>query len=177
MPYANEEDAKRNRKNYYQQNREEYIARVRAYKRSPRGREASRRYHETHRKQEAERQRRYRLENPEIVRAIERKKYYKHRDKQLHSAWTRQLKSHGVTEEWYTEQFTKQNGLCAICFQSEVAKDPKRGKVRRLSVDHNHTTEKVRGLLCSACNLALGIVETRPEWISRTIAYLEFHDA
>lgn len=46
----------------------------------------------------------------------------------------------------------QQKGLCAIC---------QHGPIRRsLSVDHDHRTNKVRGLLCFRCNVTLGIYET-----------------
>lgn len=40
-------------------------------------------------------------------------------------------------------------------------------------IDHNHATNRVRGLLCVRCNVALGVVESTPRWLSRTAAYLE----
>src|SRR6184192_3970445 len=49
--------------------------------------------------------------------------------------------------------YEQQDGLCAVCKRPEkqVAYD----KSRRLALDHCHTTGKVRGLLCSDCNIAL----------------------
>lgn len=54
-----------------------------------------------------------------------------------------------------------QKGLCAIC-----GKPPK-----RVCVDHNHKTRKVRGVLCSGCNLKLGVIENS-EFRRRALAYL-----
>ena len=56
-------------------------------------------------------------------------------------------------------------GVCAICW-----KLCKSGY--NLAVDHDHDTGKVRGLLCSACNLHLGFLEENPEWIVRCNKYL-----
>ncbi|HEX4851715.1 MAG TPA: endonuclease VII domain-containing protein, partial [Puia sp.] len=55
---------------------------------------------------------------------------------------------YGVTPEKYNELFEFQRGRCAICgkHQSELK--------RKLFVDHNHETGKVRGLLCFKCNTA-----------------------
>ena len=61
------------------------------------------------------------------------------------------LKSYGLTLEQYDQMFEEQNGVCAICELPEIR--------RRLSVDHNHETGKVRGLLCFICNTRLGIIE------------------
>jgi ERCC4-type nuclease len=62
-----------------------------------------------------------------------------------------QLKQfYDITPEQYTELYNKQNGCCAICGknQSELKK--------ALGVDHNHTTGKIRGLLCFNCNITIG---------------------
>ena len=47
----------------------------------------------------------------------------------------------------------KQNGKCALCGK------PQGYEKRRLAVDHNHKTGKIRGLLCAKCNLCLGWIE------------------
>jgi len=65
----------------------------------------------------------------------------------------------GVTDEAYEALLEAQGGGCAICGAKP--------KTRRLHVDHDHATGKVRGLLCHRCNRAL------PTWV--TIAWL--HDA
>lgn len=66
--------------------------------------------------------------------------------------------------ENYDEMFAVQNGLCAICDQPETAK----GKVN-LGVDHDHTTGRVRGLLCVSCNRSLGYWEEGKRKTSRFI--------
>jgi len=60
------------------------------------------------------------------------------------------LKKFGLTQEQFNTLLSQQNGLCAIC-----GKPPK----RVLAIDHDHVTGRVRGLLCSKCNLNLGFVE------------------
>jgi hypothetical protein len=45
-----------------------------------------------------------------------------------------------------------------------------------LAVDHCHTTGKVRGLLCSTCNTALGSFQDNPAYLKAAIHYLESHD-
>ena len=57
---------------------------------------------------------------------------------------------YGITLDDYDCMLVEQNFCCAIC-------DRHRNELpRALSVDHNHVTGAVRGLLCSACNTALG---------------------
>jgi hypothetical protein len=43
---------------------------------------------------------------------------------------------------------------------------------RKLVVDHDHETGKIRGLICNACNCALGFVRDEPDTMRRLIAYL-----
>lgn len=63
---------------------------------------------------------------------------------------------YGITLEEYNRLSIRQNGVCAVCgtFQPTKAHS-------RLCVDHDHDTGKVRGLLCSKCNIGLGIYEHR----------------
>ena len=58
-----------------------------------------------------------------------------------------------------------QGGLCAICRRAS-------GKTRRLSVDHDHKTGLVRGLVCRPCNDFLGWIMDDPEAGRRLYQYL-----
>lgn len=73
------------------------------------------------------------------------------------------VKSHGITIEQYAQMFSSQNGTCFIC------KNPPK-PTRRLAVDHDHGTGKVRALLCDVCNRHLGVFERKK---SEFMAYLE----
>lgn len=69
----------------------------------------------------------------------------------------RQLKHrYGITVEKYEEMLEGQNGQCAVCGATESI----RNTGYMLHVDHNHITGKVRGLLCTTCNKALGFLES-----------------
>jgi len=50
-----------------------------------------------------------------------------------------------------------QDNKCAIYGKPETVMDKRTDKVKALSVDHNHETNKNRGLLCSSCNMKLGL--------------------
>lgn len=63
---------------------------------------------------------------------------------------------YNITQEQYDELLVKQNYVCAICFKPETSKHQANGKIKPLSIDHNHETGKVRGLLCHKHNLAIG---------------------
>lgn len=56
----------------------------------------------------------------------------------------------------YNQILFLQDNKCAICLKEEIIIDNRTNKVKRLAVDHNHTTGKVRGLLCGNCNVGLG---------------------
>lgn len=49
------------------------------------------------------------------------------------------------------------------------------GNVRNLAVDHCHENGHVRGLLCSSCNTAIGLLRDDPAILRSAIAYLEKH--
>lgn len=64
----------------------------------------------------------------------------------------------------------QQNYSCAIC--NEFANESK----KRLSVDHNHETNQVRGLLCTYCNVGLGYFKDNPQLLAKAIEYLDKHN-
>lgn len=81
------------------------------------------------------------------------------------------LKSkYNLTEEDYKELLINQNHKCAICGtdQEEVLN-------KKLYVDHNHQTGKVRELLCHNCNVSLGLLKESIQTLTRAIAYLDKH--
>ncbi len=63
-------------------------------------------------------------------------------------------RKHNLTTGQYDKMLRGQNGVCAICGELEITKQNDR--LRALSVDHNHSTGKIRGLLCNKCNSAIG---------------------
>lgn len=71
----------------------------------------------------------------------------------------------------YEFMLKSQNGVCAICGQSETKKTG--NKIDLLSVDHQHTTSKIRGLLCSKCNVGLGNFRDDPKLLRKATEYLE----
>lgn len=76
---------------------------------------------------------------------------------------------YGITPDEYFQMLSAQGGGCAICGRA-----PQPGKV--LCVDHNHQTNKVRGLLCHGCNHALGCFGDTVEGLRKAIQYLDAHD-
>lgn len=78
------------------------------------------------------------------------------------------LSRYGLTLEAYDALMERQGGVCAACGDR-----PTKGKGRRLHVDHDHATGTVRGLLCQACNLAIGHTGDKVERLRGLIKYLE----
>lgn len=100
--------------------------------------------------------------------------FYTHPEKKEHWAFINRkttLKSYGLNHDSYDELLRNQKGLCAICNRKETAK--RNGVYKNLSVDHNHTTGKVRGLLCQRCNVSIGLFEDRPDFMLNAIKYLQ----
>lgn len=86
----------------------------------------------------------------------------------LRDGWYK--RTYGITLEQYNELLTKQSGVCAICGNKETAL--KKGKIKSLGVDHDHTTGKVRGLLCDACNRGLGSFKEDKNSLLWAVGYL-----
>lgn len=72
-----------------------------------------------------------------------------------------------ITPEQYLEMESKQQGVCSIC---------KKKCSRKLAVDHNHQTNKLRGLLCNSCNRGLGYFKDNLENLQQAINYLKEHN-
>ena len=93
-------------------------------------------------------------DHPERVKEIQRK--------------ARLKREYNSTPNEYKMLFENQGGCCAICGS--------RPEKKILSVDHNHDTGKVRGLLCNPCNMAIGNAKENPLILYNMIKYLEFHN-
>lgn len=74
---------------------------------------------------------------------------------------------YGITLDQYNEMFAEQEGRCKICntHQTELKK--------KLHVDHNHETGVIRGLLCQACNHALGLFKEDSNIVKSASEYLK----
>lgn len=78
----------------------------------------------------------------------------------------------GITLDEYNQMLKDQNGVCAICGLVETSKDHRTQEVRGLAVDHDHSTGMVRGLLCTRCNTAIGLLSDDPKLLLKAISYL-----
>lgn len=76
----------------------------------------------------------------------------------------------GVCNTRYDEMLTAQKGGCAVCGCHLNS-----SRYTKLAVDHDHTTGKVRGLLCTNCNTAIGLMKDNPERLIAAADYLKRH--
>jgi len=123
----------------------------------------------------------YRARNKEKLRAISRKSYFRHKIKRIEKSreWycnNRErvktlarkrvyAQAYKITLDEYDRMLSLQNGVCAICLKPDKQN-------RKLSVDHCHSTGKVRGLLCRACNSYIGYICDSPINATRLLEYL-----
>ena len=135
------------------------------------------------REQELQRRRDWRQKNLEKARAAGRQWYAAHKDGHLAvgTEWRKKnagrlrahnrkqyLKSYGLTIQLWEAMLIAQSGRCAACC------DPLDG-IKEPHIDHDHATDRVRGLLCSPCNTALGHAKDSIERLMGLVHYLEAH--
>ena len=117
-------------------------------------------------------QRKYRAKYPERVAEQQR------RDRVLHPARTtapKRQRLYGISPQEYETRLAAQGGVCFICRRQEVAASV-HGRLRSLSVDHNHHTGKVRDLLCNTCNRVLGLADDSADRLRAMANYLDRHE-
>ena len=80
-------------------------------------------------------------------------------------------KKFGIGVAEYQTKLEEQKDVCAICREPE--RGTRNGTVRWLNVDHNHETKAVRGLLCTNCNVAVGMMYENHNIMRSAMAYLD----
>jgi len=83
----------------------------------------------------------------------------------------RLLQTYGITNQDYEQMLENQGFCCAGCGLHQNILE------KKLNIDHDHVTGKVRGLLCGNCNRALGLVKDNMETLVRLQEYLEKSNA
>ena len=102
----------------------------------------------------AEYMREWRRKNPDLARSNDLKKRF------------------GITLDEWNRMLDEQQGVCKLCSQPETKLDHRTKQPRRLAVDHCHKTGKVRALLCSDCNTAIGLLKEDVELMKKAIEYV-----
>jgi len=119
-------------------------------------RECNKKYHRDlyrkHPEKQRESSKRWRTNNLERAKALDHKKHLR--------------RTFGITPEQYDVLLVQQGRGCAICGKKDD---------RKLSIDHCHKCNKIRGLLCNRCNRALGQLRDDPQLLRNAASYLEKH--
>lgn len=71
-----------------------------------------------------------------------------------------------ISDEDYQALLVYQDGRCAVCNKQSRPFD------KSLAVDHDHLSGEIRGLLCGACNYALGWLHEDTTWLDSAARYL-----
>ena len=88
----------------------------------------------------------YRINNRKIINLNNRVKRYK------------------IDINTFHKIYNDQNGKCAIC-ADEL-------DLENCRIDHDHNTEKVRGILCVSCNTGIGLLQDSPDILANAVNYL-----
>jgi hypothetical protein len=99
--------------------------------------------------------------NIDKLRKRSREFYWKNRQKELDRI---RFKKYGITGDEFRKIIEEQGIRCPICT---------RNIDKNLSVDHDHITGKIRGIICNDCNLAIGNAHSSPERLRAMADYLE----
>jgi len=109
------------------------------------------------------------FDHPRKVKARETSKRYRDNNRQKLAGYTRKHKlkrEYGLTPDAFNAMMLAQNSVCAVCLTDQWG-------ARGPCVDHDHSTGKVRGILCNRCNIGLGQFKDDAERMRAAIAYLE----
>ena len=101
--------------------------------------------------------RKWRAEHPEKTKKYARKHFIRNR--------------YGLEPLWHLSLLREHDFKCAICgaTQSDASK-------AELSIDHDHETGKIRGVLCGNCNNGLGRFKDDIDLLRKAVSYLEKYD-
>jgi hypothetical protein len=127
-------------------------------------------YYQKHKKLISIRDKKYRKKNKEKI-SHNLKKYNAENTDKIRN--TKLQKIFGITLIDYNQMLEEQNYLCVICGNKETVTDKRTNKIRKLSVDHDHQTGRVRGLLCGNCNNLLGRCKDNIKILQSAINYLQ----
>jgi hypothetical protein len=137
---------------------------------------SKRKYRETHKEQlKAYRQRtrdaaKERMDRFMFKNAEKQKEYYREYTKRNRERVRARniLKLYGITLEEWSMVFSLQGNKCAICESTEPG-----NRQGGWSCDHDHRTNKFRGILCNVCNVMLGHAKDDISILEKAIAYLK----
>ncbi len=137
-------------------NKETYLRHAEAY------RKRNYEYSKTHRTERNKYNTAWQKQNKDKVALYQKRAYEKN---PLRLRNNRLKSEYGISIDEYRQMHAAQSGVCSIC-QSVCFSGT-------LSVDHDHETGKVRGLLCRKCNTAIGMLGDDIKLVQRAVNYLK----
>lgn len=149
--------------------------------------ECSKNYAKLHRKRitegRREYQKDYKQKNKTHLNDIQRRRYHEIVDEKhsYYSVYRNTDRSrnfylqrrYGITLDEFNEKLGQQGNGCAICGSVSGKANKKHD---RLTVDHNHATGELRGILCHKCNFGLGHFGDDIELLLKAIEYLKSYN-
>jgi|ERR1700722_2869675 len=108
-----------------------------------------------------------------LIEWIAKKQYKQGNPTKDRSLPTFKSARYGISPKKYAEMLLEQKGCCAICEKPETR--ILRGVVQTMCIDHDHSTGKVRALLCNSCNSGIGMLQEDPNLMIRAAAYIRKH--
>jgi hypothetical protein len=141
---------------------------------------ANRKWYAAHSDKAKANSRAWRAKNKDKVKAYNVAWYAERHNRKELSAFNRKAyrsyrrahhinKKFGMSTEQYEAMVATQNGHCALCPQVDLAE-------KRLAVDHDHKTGKVRALLCDRCNRGIGFFDEVSKRLRAAADYLDAHN-
>jgi hypothetical protein len=112
----------------------------------------------------------WRVENPDRLKRTCKAYYDKNRTRCTAQMRGRRV---GITAEEIHAMTAAQGNKCAMCGKAETY--VRRGFLQALSVDHDHATGKVRGLLCNNCNRGIGLLGDSAATLRAGADYIDRH--
>lgn len=119
-------------------------------------------------------------QRPEVkarIAAQQRSYYDREKASKSRREYVQKVRERGVHTETlvsrsiFDAMLAEQGGVCAICRQPETKLSAK-GRVRRLAIDHDHRTGRIRALLCSRCNTVVGYLKDDYRLAERAAVYM-----
>jgi recombination endonuclease VII len=141
-------------------------------------RAASRKWREANREKSRASSQAWRIANPERAkannnawRALHTPEELSERDKEAYRRYRRAHhinKKFGLSTEQYDAMLVAQEHHCALCPRPDLPE-------KRLAVDHDHKTGKVRALLCDKCNRGIGYFDDDSQLLRTAADFIDKH--
>jgi len=178
---ANKEEQRKKHKEWYEKNRDKVCEKQKEdrLKNPEKYKERSKKLYRKHREKRLEYHKKYNAKNKDKIAKRRKEYYYKNKSKYNERSstyrknnpdkvWKTYLQwTYNMTTKDYKILILSQRSKC-VCGQSFTELPRK-----KIHIDHDHATGKVRGILCDSCNHTIGMAKENPKRLRRLADYLE----